>query len=1167
MRKHPALVQYWVDTGLAPCTAIIKSEDLSSSGSSLSECEVLTLPRSLVLEKDTEKAKGAGGSSCSSVDTAAYILSNANTTKKADAIAIVEGAKNSVNVRTKDNIKQELIQERLPRHLTNDDITTKNNNVIDFDSNSALKKSESDNVKSCEIALPVSVCNTEVKNNVTETVVNVEDSHNITLTLNQESHEIEDSDESLIMSVSKNRRSMQAINSLQTNGQSSNNTHTSNASKHGKEGSDTQATCNDLNAYEVVPKVTLRRKLFTGRESPTDLLIANGGSGRKSKTIKRGIHPALDSPYATPKKKKRPSKYKLQRRSKIKLKQNSFVMTTTNGSDLQDCSKKSCNDIKVRNNEQVSMNDFFNSLDLRPVEEINTEVPITKNSRRAPILDMQAMEFMMDGENSFAKGNQTIASTKKKTPKRRKGSKLDSRKSHRRTSQRKIAAMLKCYSNLGVDLNPVVLIERLPEHHSDVSDKCNDKTDTIEMITNEAEVKLSVPEQNSACPSEFLSNNISDLNPVSHLNSSKNMVFSCEIQNIDLDTVDSDQSTILICECKNDDTSKHSLRCDAMSTCTDSSDSIILFTGSMKKRETTKRGKKKTLEYALLQKLEPVLLLKRLPKSVCDRYLEKSKGNSEVSGSISVELLNSKDGLDDSLSPKTLADEGNFTRSNPSRSQSKSESLEDNSTSPRHLSSDVSRLNRSGKIGKSKSLRNTFESSNSRSFKHLSTVENLLPKDVMPITLGTRSEFNVTPEHTRTVAASNDILTFSDEEDSFTEFVKSCWPKKFSESSLNISAKDQTRSKIQEGMDRTSISSNKRILQSSSAQSKSSTSSKNKYEMNVVREVNNDCHSSNLENDRLSPILLTRKSLGQKMSSYKSASTISSPRSDKSSNSVIFPSTVSPNNRSMSQISGRSKSLKSNQSESLFAKIPSDDEHMKEESSYSSLKDPLKLSDSEPDADTGIDIQQNTFDLKSSLTESIAMNAKSKKVYSKGSLSDTIYLSSDESRGGLTHKIKNEIPSESKQDNSTPLQNKIPERTTDTWNKIDKRNNSNGKRRKIRSTRSQKKQRRNKEELHLLESSSDEDSILEIPNIASTHTVNTESSNTSATDVLKALDDSLDEAVIVLKLNPRTTPFSNKSETDMDDMSERKSALNDKKSSDVESTTFKTKYLELWLTE
>ncbi|XP_077267043.1 uncharacterized protein LOC143900017 isoform X2 [Temnothorax americanus] len=101
MRKPATLVQYWINTGNLPYKVLLDENELSESGSSLSEKETTSLLGSPVTNAvnavNSVNTINAGDkrkdSSCSSVDTAAYILSNANVTKKADTIAIIEGAK------------------------------------------------------------------------------------------------------------------------------------------------------------------------------------------------------------------------------------------------------------------------------------------------------------------------------------------------------------------------------------------------------------------------------------------------------------------------------------------------------------------------------------------------------------------------------------------------------------------------------------------------------------------------------------------------------------------------------------------------------------------------------------------------------------------------------------------------------------------------------------------------------------------------------------------------------------------------------------------------------------------------------------------------------------------------------------------------------------------
>ncbi|XP_012524750.1 uncharacterized protein LOC105830129 isoform X2 [Monomorium pharaonis] len=92
MRKPATFVQYWINTGNLPYKALLNEKnELSETGSSLSEKEITSLvspsasPVTNVVHTvnnaTDDKQKCKNDSSCSSVDTAAYILSNANITK------------------------------------------------------------------------------------------------------------------------------------------------------------------------------------------------------------------------------------------------------------------------------------------------------------------------------------------------------------------------------------------------------------------------------------------------------------------------------------------------------------------------------------------------------------------------------------------------------------------------------------------------------------------------------------------------------------------------------------------------------------------------------------------------------------------------------------------------------------------------------------------------------------------------------------------------------------------------------------------------------------------------------------------------------------------------------------------------------------------------------
>ncbi|XP_074102856.1 uncharacterized protein LOC141529953 [Cotesia typhae] len=98
LRKTPNLIQYWIDTGRPP---ILMTEEPEEFRELLGEDNPQPAVGKIVNSTEAE-AKRPSNSVFSSVDTAAYILSNTNVTAKAETIAIVEGAKsldlNDINV-------------------------------------------------------------------------------------------------------------------------------------------------------------------------------------------------------------------------------------------------------------------------------------------------------------------------------------------------------------------------------------------------------------------------------------------------------------------------------------------------------------------------------------------------------------------------------------------------------------------------------------------------------------------------------------------------------------------------------------------------------------------------------------------------------------------------------------------------------------------------------------------------------------------------------------------------------------------------------------------------------------------------------------------------------------------------------------------------------------
>ncbi|KAK1135273.1 hypothetical protein K0M31_008043 [Melipona bicolor] len=114
MCKPSSVIQYWINTGYLPYKILYMNKDKSDVG--------------LFTEKSASSSHPR--SSSSSVDTAAYILSNMNVTNKVETMAIIEGAKDNSVITFQNAQDIEIIQDKMHKtnnENNNENVTLKNN--------------------------------------------------------------------------------------------------------------------------------------------------------------------------------------------------------------------------------------------------------------------------------------------------------------------------------------------------------------------------------------------------------------------------------------------------------------------------------------------------------------------------------------------------------------------------------------------------------------------------------------------------------------------------------------------------------------------------------------------------------------------------------------------------------------------------------------------------------------------------------------------------------------------------------------------------------------------------------------------------------------------------------------------------------------------------------
>lgn len=243
MRKSNLLVQYWVDTGNAPYK-LMDEPSRSDSGSSLSEedCAPEISPSKRGPDLPKTKSQSPAASNPSSVDTAAYIISNANVTNKAEALLIVEGSRNP-----EPQPQMDPTPEPQPTE-------TCDNNNASLDASQILSKLE-------ETILEKSLNRSRLNSIASE----------------------DDSEDSEIKAMASSMRIADVLPTLKMMTKSSVN------QSEGSRESSGRAT---PKSFTLSKKN--RRKLYTGRDSPMDIIVSSAIPTEDPIVPKaKNLHPAL----------------------------------------------------------------------------------------------------------------------------------------------------------------------------------------------------------------------------------------------------------------------------------------------------------------------------------------------------------------------------------------------------------------------------------------------------------------------------------------------------------------------------------------------------------------------------------------------------------------------------------------------------------------------------------------------------------------------------------------------------------------------------------------------------------------------------------------------------------------------------------------------------------
>lgn len=488
MRKPSTLVQYWINTGNPPYKVLLSENELSETSSSLSEKEsnppLASTATNIVNAINAVDAddKRRNDSSCSSVDTAAYILSNANVTKKADTIAIIEGAKCIVkDVSVKDmgpsvNDKVECRQRgrstRIDRatHDDHDDDDNINVDVSDTELYPVLKRGYTTLEMSDGTVAGTLVSADAIQSNICSQSLSREETNKADeLNTSQRSLDVQSIDDIASIFQQFDKTSKRLI------GNDKSNDVSDIRDKAPEMDTFHERQVSESIAFEIIAKDTTafhRKKLYTGRDSPVDLILTETHGTSRLSQARQSLHPALDpdsmgfkrEPLLVRRgKNKRPFSAKRNLDSKREGREPCCISSKA----VTDINNKYTNDDMIPDSNIDSLKSLSDNSDRRPDdipfrERVDTDVPVEKE---------------------------------------------------------------KCKQNLAsLDLQPVVLLERL----------------RIKPFFKRRKLKFG--KDTYVARKRNVHNNDRRLNKLTKL-------YSCQIENLEVEAIDSDESTILICQC------------------------------------------------------------------------------------------------------------------------------------------------------------------------------------------------------------------------------------------------------------------------------------------------------------------------------------------------------------------------------------------------------------------------------------------------------------------------------------------------------------------------------------------------------------------------------------------------------------------------------------------
>ncbi|KAL6449099.1 hypothetical protein ACFW04_000657 [Cataglyphis niger] len=476
MRKPATLVQYWINTGNQPYKALLDENELSDTGESLSEKDTFLLHSSVSNTiNEGKKQKYKSESSSSSVNTAAYILSNTNITNKADTIAIIESAKCNKNINsltnicikdiklTSDNMIQCIENARL-NCVTHNDNSNVNTNVSDIELCSMSKEYISKTSDQPNIVTSDNLIQPNMYSQSEQT-----DKLNV-FSISEKSLDIQSRNNNI-------QQFNETLERLTRNDE--NNTSNQERNKILEDISYKEEVSENIIAQEMIRNDTsltafYRKKLYTGRNSPIDLMQTEKHSIKKLSGVMQNLHPALDSDCT------------IKRKTSLVHKDKSKNLSPS--SKIYFGSKKR----KKKRRKRSSISDKI---------IIDTNNESSNNNSQNSIID-SSFKILLDDTNSNKRNDILLLE---------------------RNNANTFLKNDTCKDLSSLNMNPVVLLERIAPsfiQHQLKSAKNNH-----------------IMQKSNVCNSR-------------HLNESSKLykLYTSNIENVE--TIDSDESTLLVCQCK-----------------------------------------------------------------------------------------------------------------------------------------------------------------------------------------------------------------------------------------------------------------------------------------------------------------------------------------------------------------------------------------------------------------------------------------------------------------------------------------------------------------------------------------------------------------------------------------------------------------------------------------